>query len=96
MEAAASAPCHSLPGKNWYLSLLAVDASSEGKGIGSGFLRDCLIPYAKQRGGETLSLFTKNDLNRRFYQKNGFVEFDAKEFTHKGQRLGSWSYLMRL
>ena len=96
MEKVASAPCHALPGGNWYLSLLTVAPSFEGRGVGSAFLRDCIIPYVKEQGAETLSLFTNSESNRKFYAKCGFTEFDEKHFTYEGRTIGSWSCLMRL
>ena len=95
MEKVASAPCHALPGRNWYLSLLTVAPRFEGRGVGSAFLRECIIPYVKAQGGETLSLFTNSGINRKFYAKNGFTEFDEKHFTYEGRTIGSWSCLMR-
>ena len=96
MEKQASAPCHTLPGGNWYLSLLTVDPKHEGRGVGSRFLSECVIPYARERGGETLSLFTNSEINRAFYRKNGFTEFDEKHFSHEGRTIGSWSCMMKL
>ncbi len=96
MEKLASAPCHTIPGKNWYLSLLTVARTDEGKGIGSRFLDEFLIPYAKEAGGETFSLFTNSESNRRFYEKNGFDLFDEKRFEYGGKTIGSWSYSMKL
>ena len=96
MEEKASAPCHSLSGKNWYLSLLSVHSGVQGKGIGSRFLKEYLIPFVEQNGGETLSLFTNSEINRSFYQKNGFEEFDEKVFSFNGKILGSWSYIKKL
>ena len=96
MEKLASAPCHALAGKNWYLSLLTVAKSDEGRGVGSRFLNECLIPYARDAGGETFSLFTNSEANRRFYEKNGFSLFDEKRFEYGGKRIGSWSYAMKL
>ena len=96
MEKTASAPCHELTGQNWYLSLLTVDPKNEGRGIGSRFLNDFLIPYARNAGGETFSLFTNSEVNRRFYEKNGFTLFDEKRFEYGGKAIGSWSYIMKL
>ena len=96
MEKLASAPCHALTGKNWYLSLLTVAKSDEGKGIGSRFLNECLIPYVRDAGGETFSLFTNSESNRRFYEKNGFSLFNEKRFEYGGKAIGSWSYAMKL
>lgn len=95
MEHEASAPCHSLSGKTWYLSLLTVDRSSAGKGIGSRMLRDCVIPYVQGENAEALCLFTNTQINCRFYEKNGFELFDEKHFEYNGGRIGSWSYIMR-
>ncbi len=96
MEKLASAPCHRLKEDNWYLSLLTVEKSGEGKGTGSRFLKECLIPYARNAGGKTFSLFTNSEGNCRFYENNGFSLFDEKEFEHRGRKLGSWSYCMEL
>ena len=96
MEMQASAPCHELTGKNWYLSLLTVAKDEEGKGIGGRFLNNCLIPYVKNAGGETLSLFTNSEINRRFYESHNFTLFDEKHFEYNGGSIGSWSYMMKL
>ena len=83
----------SRPGrKTWYLNLLTVEPSAKGRGIGSAMLQECLIPFARDRGGNGLCLFTNSQENRRFYQKNGFREFDARWFEYRGHQLGSWSY----
>jgi len=95
MEEKASAPCHALPGRNWYLSLLSVDPGVQGKRIGSRFLKEYLILLVEKNGGETLSLFTNSEINRAFYLKNGFEVFDTKEFTYNGKSLGSWSFTYR-
>lgn len=96
MDRNASAPCHSLPGKNWYLSLLSVDPSMQGKRVGSRFIKEYLIPFVQQNGGETFSLFTNSEINRSFYIKNGFEEFDEREFTYNGKTIGSWSFVYRV
>ena len=96
MEKEASAPCHELPGKNWYLSLLTVAKAAEGKQVGSRFLNECLIPYVKEAGAETFSLFTNSELNCRFYEKNGFTLFDEKRFERDGKSVGNWSYVMKI
>lgn len=96
MEKLASAPCHALVGTNWYLSLLTVAKSDEGKGVGGCFLQEYLIPYVKEAGGETFSLFTNSETNRKFYEKNGFSLFDEKRFENGGKSIGSWSYVMQL
>ncbi len=92
MEKQAGAPCHSLADGAWYLSLLTVEPAQEGQGIGSGMLRECLVPYVREHGGSSLCLFTNSRRNCIFYQKNGFTEFDARQFSYNGKKIGSWSY----
>ena len=92
MEKNAVAPCHSLTGKTWYLSLLTVDPNLAKQGIGSDMLRNCLCPYVQQYGGKALCLFTNSQRNRLFYQKNGFTEFHSQQFSYNGKQIGSWSY----
>ena len=96
MEEKASKPCHELHGNHWYLSLYTVEKENQGKGIGSRFLQDFLIPYVREAGGDSFSLYTNSDINCRFYEKNGFTRFDEKKFEYKGRTLGSWSYIMQL
>ena len=92
MEGQAVEPCHSLGGQTWYLNLLTVEPNLKGQGLGSRMLRECILPYVRDHGGETLCLFTNAEGNREFYQKNGFEEFDQRFFKRKGKQLGSWSY----
>ena len=92
MGGKAGQPCHSLGGQTWYLNLLTVEPNQKGQGLGSRMLGECILPYVKEHGGETLCLFTNSEINRTFYQKNGFEEFDQRFFTRKGKQLGSWSF----
>ena len=96
MDEQAGKPCQALDGNTWFLHLLAVDANCEGKGIGSRMLQEYIIPYVKEHGGETLSLYTNSEINRKFYTKNGFQEFHAQEFSYHGRNFGSWSYKMAM
>ena len=67
------------------------DPDRKGEGIGSRMLQECLIPYVKEHGGKKLCLFTNSQGNRQFYRKNGFTEFDERQFAYKGKTIGSWS-----
>ena len=95
MDVSASEPCQSL-GDSWYLSMLVVNPSVKGKGIGSKMLQECIVPYVKQQGGTHICLFTNSEGNRKFYQKNGFSEFNEQFFSYRGKTIGSWSYLLHL
>ena len=59
-------------------------------------LHECILPYVKEQGGDTLCLFTNDEINRKFYQKNGFVVFNEQWFTYRRKKLGSWSYQLSL
>lgn len=80
----------------WYLEVLAVDGSRKGCGLGSGMLRDCLIPYIQTQGGRELTLITNTERNRRFYAKNGFREFSERTLEQNGQKIGNWSFCLNL
>ncbi len=99
MDQKAYIPCEKLIAaeeNTWFLHLLAVDVDVEGKGLGSRMLKECVIPYVKEHGGEALCLYTNSEINRKFYTQNGFKEFDEQSFSYKGKSFGSWSYRMNL
>ena len=92
MEYEAFSPCREMNRKDaWYLNMLVVSPDRKGEGIGSRMLQECLIPYVKEHGGQKLCLFTNSQGNRQFYRKNGFTEFDERQFAYKGKTIGSWS-----
>ena len=80
MEKQALVPCQNLRGRKWYLNNLAVEKARQGKGIGTRFIQEYIIPHVKENGGEVLCLFTNSEINRRFYDKNSFTLFDEREF----------------
>lgn len=88
--------CHVLPNPKWHLVLLAVAKKYSGKGIGSLMLQNCIIPYVSKHGGRLLTFNTNAEVNRSFYKKNGFEEFDISTLYENGKELGNWSYKMNL
>ena len=56
MEKLASAPCHALPGKSWYLSLLTVARTDEGRGVGRRVKEKCDVTVSLPMCGEVNSL----------------------------------------
>ena len=76
----------------WYLEMLAVDASMKGRGLGGAMLRDCLVPYVRERAGSELTLITNTARNCGFYKKNGFTEFARRPFERNGQKVDTWSF----
>lgn len=91
MEAKAKAPCMSLE-NTWYINSITVDKNLIGQGIGTDFMSYGIIPFIKEKGGNAMCLFTNSEINRKFYIKNSFEEFDSTTFSYKGTTIGSWSY----
>ncbi|UTL74673.1 GNAT family N-acetyltransferase [Bacillus halotolerans] len=65
----AKKPYKSLKEPAWYLEVLGVSPSYQGKSLGSKMINDCLILFISKSGGGTLALITNTDLNRSFYKK---------------------------
>ncbi len=94
MDAAAGNPCHSRKDA-WYLSLLTVDASKKGQGIGTAMLKNCILLRVRKQGGNELTLFTNSEKNRQFYLKTGFSLFHETTISYRGNQMGSWSFFIK-
>ena len=93
MDEGASKPCHDFQKSGadiWYLSMLEVDPSAQGQGVGSQFLT-YMEEYVRERGGKQLALFTNSQENLAFYSKRGYEVFHECEIEHDGRKIGSWS-----
>ena len=93
MDENASKPCHDFQKSGpdiWYLSMLEVDPSAQGQGVGSQFLT-YMEEYVRERGGKQLALFTNSRENLSFYSKRGYEVFHECEIEHDGKKIGSWS-----
>ena len=55
-------------------------------------LHDCILPYIAENGGGLLTFNTNAEINRAFYKKNGFEEFDVDTLNENGKEIGNWSY----
>lgn len=80
----------------WYLELLAVDRNCQGQNLGSRMIQECLKPFILKMKGVELSLITNTKLNCKFYEKNGFKIFDARQIGSKNNPIDNWSYCMQL
>lgn len=85
-------PVASSQSKGWYLDMLAISSKAQGLGLGSEILDCVIVPYIKKNGGGTLFLATNTELNRKFYQKNGFDEYKEADLTIDGRSVKDWSY----
>lgn len=90
----AHADCVKKYPHSWYLELIVVDKSLTGKGIGSKMLNDCITPYILSQKGDSLTLITNTEGNRKFYLKNGFTEFAKSVIERNGRKINNWSYYM--
>lgn len=77
-----------------YLNLMAVEPAYQGDGIGSTMIQKYILPEAQKMKADGVSIYTNKDLNRKFYTKNGAVEFDERFYTYKDKKMGSWSFLL--
>ena len=96
MDTKAHQPCFDIKKDAWYLGSFSVGVGHQGAGVGSAFIQKCLIPYVRENGGQELCLVTNSEINRKFYEKNGFKEFHHEVFRYKGKELGSWCYSIRV
>ncbi len=80
----------------WYLELLAVDQTCQGQNLGSKMIQDCLKPFVSKMKGTELSLITNTELNCKFYEKNGFQNFDTCQIGPKDNPINNWSYYLKI
>lgn len=81
---------------DWYVDSFAVSHNTQGKGVGSRLLKECVFPYIAKNGGGMVSLVTNIGINRKFYMKNGFEEFKEENLTLKNESVKNWSYRMHV
>ncbi len=96
MCARSDAACHALPSPKWHLSMLAVSPAQHGKGLGSAMLWQGVVPCLRADGGGLLTFNTNTEVNRAFYQRNGFTEFDDVPIVENGVTLGNWSFRLEV
>lgn len=82
-------------GDSWYLDTFAVSKKTQGVGLGSEILQN-IFSYIKEQGGGQLFLATNTKLNCKFYQKNGFAEYQEKDLTLDGHSVKDWGYCKKI
>ncbi|WP_092988011.1 GNAT family N-acetyltransferase [Lacicoccus qingdaonensis] len=81
---------------DWYVDSFAVSHKTQGKGVGSRLLKECVFPYIAKNDGGIVSLVTNTGINRKFYMKNGFEEFKEENLKLKNESVKNWSYRMHI
>lgn len=78
---------------DWYLMMLAVNASVQGQGIGSAFLKEGVEPYLKTKGCKRLGLITSIEKNVCFYEKNDYSLLDSMILDYGTKSIGNWAFV---
>lgn len=93
-------PSKNLKKKSWFLENLSVDSNCKGQRLGTRMIQECIIPFIKKhscnKNDVSFVTFTNDEVNRKFYTKNGFHEFDSSEIEHNGRIILNWSYKMNI
>ena len=92
----ASKKCIDGTPQSWYLSMFAISKLHQGKQLGTKMIQDCVIPFVKKQGGRRLTLITNNEVNQKFYSKNGFVQFFANQLHFKDGDAPNWSFKLEV
>lgn len=90
----ASEKCLDGTPDSWYINIFAVSKLHQGKQLGTKLIQNCVIPFVKQQGGRRLTVMTNNEMNQKFYSKNGFVQFFADKLHFKDGSANNWSFEM--
>lgn len=61
--------------ESWYVDSIAVAKGYQGRSLGSALFGEFLFPYIGRHGGGRVTLITHTELNKKFYNKNGFEVF---------------------
>lgn len=77
-----------------------MDKNCRGQQLGTKMLNECAIPYIIEQSSstkpETFITFTNAEINKNFYLKNGFTEFDYKTINWNDTTIGNWSFRMTI
>ena len=86
----------SIPEPRWHLYFLAVDPKQHKQGIGSGAIRDFLIPLVRSNGGKLITVTTNSEKNVAFYTNNGFRLVKEETLECNAKSIGNWTFRMDL
>lgn len=86
----------SIPEPRWHLYFLAVDPNCQKLGIGSGAIKDLVIPLVRSSGGNLITVTTNSEKNVDFYTNNGFTLIKEETLEYKAKTIKNWSFRMDL
>lgn len=87
---------HRFSDHSWYLEMLAVSETMQGKRVGTSFMEEFIVPEIMRQQGKQLFLITNTKQNCVFYRKNKFQQFSHKIHLLNRQPLENWSFVRTL
>lgn len=84
--------CHRYGNDIWYIDSLAVAKGFQGKRLGSSMFHSFIFPHISQHGGGRIALVTHTELNKTFYEKNGFAVFSEYSIGSDNNAITNFSF----
>ncbi|WP_164848695.1 GNAT family N-acetyltransferase [Paenibacillus sp. DCT19] len=76
----------------WYIDSLAVANGFQGQRLGSSLFHSFIFPHISKQGGGRITLVTHTELNKRFYEKNGFSVFSEYNIGVSNHPITNFSF----
>lgn len=86
------AACNNFSEQYWYIDSFAVSKQHQGQSVGSQLFEKGVFPYIASNGGGTVTLVTHTDLNKKFYEKNGFQLFSQYPIEGGNKTVNNMSF----
>lgn len=77
--------------RDWHLCYLAVSPHKQGNGMGTKLIREFILPYVKEHGGQGIVATANNARTVTFYERNGFHQIDKRFVSFQNQSIGNWT-----
>ena len=82
--------------EHWHLDQFAVSPAMQGQSVGSKMMQQAVLPFLRRKNAKCLTLITNKEINRRFYDKNGFIQVFNNEVIWSNQVVDNWGFKMEL
>ena len=96
LDASTEAFEYTVDEEHWHLDQFAVSPSMQGQSVGSKMMQQAVLPFLRRKNAKCLTLITNKEINRRFYDKNGFIQVFNNEVEWEGQPVDNWGFKMDL